>query len=156
MDLPKDDLQFILTWIWVSALTEGVKGARVLWERCLDEPYADSQHLASVPELSSPSSQRSVTALPHCASPPRWIHSCKAQEILLKLWEKKLSFLVVLVRQTASQQGQEQSILGCTMQLFPRHLLKTPVSLKIILLLPAHHKKIPSMSSVVSILSLCG
>lgn len=27
------------------------------------------------------------------------------------------------------------------MQLFPRHLLQTPVSLKIILLLPAHHKR---------------
>lgn len=36
---------------------------------------------------------------------------------------------------------QEESILGSNMQLFPRHLLQTPVSLKIILLLPAHHKR---------------
>lgn len=30
---------------------------------------------------------------------------------------------------------------GCTRQLFPRNLLQTPVSLKIILLLPAYHEK---------------
>lgn len=50
---------------------------------------------------------------------------------------------------------QEESILGCSMQLFPRHLLQTPVSLKIILLLPAYHKDSKYVRCC-SILSLCG
>lgn len=47
--------------------------------------------------------------------------------------EKKSSFLVVLVRQRGSQQGHGESILGHTVQFFPRHLPQTPVSLKRIL-----------------------
>lgn len=55
--------------------------------------------------------------------------------------EKKVKLPGGAGQADGQSQGQEESILGCTMQSFPKHLLQTPVSLKIILLLPAHHKR---------------
>lgn len=126
--------------------------ARTHWERCLDEPCADPQHLASAtgvlpssmpPKASDYPSQINTPLQP--PTQPHTTHTHIHQEILLKLLgEESWAYLGGACQAHGCPREAGRSLYWDVLcgSCFLRHLLQTPVSLKIILLLPAHPKKL--------------